>query len=748
MPQAPASPAKIQVSSFTWGDADLRLQFRVGSDGVVRLAALGSAADLATIADEACTDIDGDLTGPLFLPLVEVLVTGSGRNRSGERSIHTAAGSRLLYQGHEESRDGVWSQLRVDLADPDSGLAAQILLRSPDGVGAVQSTVRIANRGVRRLVLESVTSFVISGLVNEATEADEAGEGHDHLAGLDVLWADNDWLAEGRWQRVSLREALVDVDRARHYQDPRSSFQRTSQGSWSTGRHLPMGALVARGGGRVLAWQVESSAGWRWEIGEHSSTAYLALLGPTDCDHQWRQVLEPGDEFTTVPAAVAFGAAPFGSDDDALAAAISELTNYRRALRRPHPEQATLPVIFNDYMNTLMGDPTADKLAPLIDAAAGVGAEVFVIDAGWYDDDAAGWWDSVGEWQESRSRFPDGMAKTTDRIRAAGMVPGLWLEPEVVGLRSPVAARLPEAAFFQRDGIRVVEHGRYQLDLRHPAAVRHLDQVVDRLVADYGVGYFKLDYNINPGPGTDLGGSAGSGLLGHQRAYLAWLDAVLDRHPGLILENCSSGGMRTDYALLARLQLQSTSDQQDPLRYPPIAAAAPAAMLPEQAAVWAYPQPGYDADLNAFTLASALLGRVHLSGYLNRMSAEQRALVAEAVAVYKLIRADIPRSVPFWPLGLPGWTGPWVALGQRAPFATYLTAWRRIGESDSEQTLGVPHLRGHDVTPRTLFPAATATDADLSWDPDRGELTVRLPRPGTARLISLTHRDLGCADAG
>ena len=101
---------------------------------------------------------------------------------------------------------------------------------------------------------------------------------------------------------------------------------------------------------------------------------------------------------------------------------------------------------------------------------------------------------------------------------------------------------------------------------------------------------------------------------------LDWLDAALDRHPGLVIENCSSGGMRTDYALLARLQVQSTSDQQDFLRYPPIAAAAPAAMTPEQAAIWAYPQPEFTDDENAFTLCGAMLGRVHLSGHLDRMS--------------------------------------------------------------------------------------------------------------------------------
>src|SRR5690606_32573638 len=193
-----------------------------------------------------------------------------------------------------------------------------------------------------------------------------------------------------------------------------------------------------------------------------------------------------------------------------------------------------------DYMNTLMGDPTSEKLYPLIDAAAAVGAEYFCIDAGWYDDDGD-WWDSVGEWEPSTTRFPDGgLPAVLDRIRQAGMVPGLWLEPEVIGQRSALAARLPHAAFLQRGGRRILEHGRYLLDLRHPDAVKHLDAVVDRLVGDLGVGYLKLDYNITPGAGTDRDAdSAGAGLLAHNRAHLAWLDDVLRRHPHLLIENCA-----------------------------------------------------------------------------------------------------------------------------------------------------------------------------------------------------------------
>jgi len=372
-----------------------------------------------------------------------------------------------------------------------------------------------------------------------------------------------------------------------------------------------------------------------------------------------------------VPAAVAVSA-------EGLDGALGRLTAYRRAIRRPHPDHRHLPVIFNDYMNTLMGNPTTERLLPLVTAAASVGAEYFCIDAGWYVEPGESWWDTLGAWQPSRTRFSGGLTEVLAHIRNAGMTPGLWLEPEVIGVRSPVAGRLPAEAFFVRRGRRVIENGRYHLDLRHPAAVKHLDEVVDFVVGDLGVGYLKLDYNINGGPGTDAGNvSAGAGLLAHNRAHLEWLDAVLDRYPGLVIENCASGGMRMDYAMLSRLQLQSTSDQQDFLRYPPITAAAPAAVTPEQAATWAYPQPGFSDQEIIFTLCGALLGRIHLSGHLDQMSETQRGLVADAVDVYKRIRADLPGALPFWPLGLPRWTDSWLALGLRTPAAAYVIAWHR-----------------------------------------------------------------------
>ncbi len=192
----------------------------------------------------------------------------------------------------------------------------------------------------------------------------------------------------------------------------------------------------------------------------------------------------------------------------------------------------------------------------------------------------------------------------------------------------------------------------------------------------------------------------------------------------------------------------------DLLRYPVITAAAVAAVTPEQAGIWAYPQPGLGPEQNAFTLCGALLGRIHLSGHIDQMTPGQQALVAEAVGVYKAIRADLAGAVPFWPLGLPRWADSWVALGLRTGDRNYLLVWRRgrhrpagppaascppgrgVPGDPAEASLPVPHLGRAAATAEVLFPGRAR--AQSRWEPARGELIVTLPGAPAACLIRLT----------
>uniref|UniRef100_UPI0033BD418C alpha-galactosidase n=1 Tax=Nonomuraea sp. NPDC004580 TaxID=3154552 RepID=UPI0033BD418C len=720
-------PADV-VETLRWGHSRLALALEIRPDRPVTLRELSPGQAAAPTRTSQ--------------PVVEVLVPGEGRARASQRLSETAVGIRLRYAGADRSSHDGRHELRVRLRDEASELGAELLLESYEGVPAVRASVRVTNLDTAPVPLLAVTSFA-------------AGFHGAPASDLDVLYADSAWLGESRWTRRPLADHLPDLGLEGHGHG-RVAFALTSSGTWSSGRYVPMGGLAERDSGRTWLWQIEHNGPWRWEVGDRLDGVYAALSGPTDLDHQWSHPLAPGESFTTVPVSVAVSA-------DGLTGAAAALTAHRRASRRPHPDRERLPVVFNDYMNTLMGDPTTDKLLPLVDAAAAAGAEVFCVDAGWYDD-GGDWWDSVGEWRPSSTRFPGGIEEVLARIAERGMTAGLWLEPEVIGVRSPMAGKLPDEAFLRRGGVRVAEHGRYHLDLRHPAAVAHLDQVVDRLVTELGVGYFKLDYNINPGAGTDVDAtSAGAGLLAHNRAHLAWLESVLDRHPHLVLENCASGAMRMDYAMLSRLQLQSTSDQQDFLRYPPIAAAAPLSVLPEQAANWAYPQPDMTEEEVVFAMCTGILGRLYLSGNLHLMDERRLALVREGVAVHGRLRPVLPRATACWPLGLPGWDDPWLAFGLRdtahphnarstgaaasaaAPAAgspvddLHVTVWRRPGAPDSA-VLSLPHLRGRDLDTTVAYPEA-AEGWRLAWDPGAAELTVTADvPPPTARILHLRPR--------
>ena len=263
---------------------------------------------------------------------------------------------------------------------------------------------------------------------------------------------------------------------------------------------------------------------------------------------------------------------------------------YRRmACVRASRNNSRCPVIFNDYMNCLWGDPTEQKELPLIAAAGKAGCEYFVIDAGWYAEIKEDWSPTIGSWQPTSSRWPHGLKFVLDQIRRSGMIPGLWLEPEVAGAKSLLAQK-PDSWFFMRHGKRVLKNSRYLLDFRNREVRSYLDEVIARLVNDYGVGYIKMDYNVDSLQGTELNtDSFGQGLLEHNRSHLAWLENILKHYPELVIENCGSGGGRMDYAMLSRLQIQSMTDQENYRKLPAILVGASAAVLPEQLAIWVLP---------------------------------------------------------------------------------------------------------------------------------------------------------------
>ncbi|HHG8771118.1 TPA: glycoside hydrolase family 36 protein [Raoultella planticola] len=640
-------------------------------------------------------------------PLLQIHASGYNQNDHHARK-HTGSepGSSLRYQTHRKSENAMGSKLEIELQGEE--LHACWHLQHFRGLAAARIWCDVFNHSDEPIGLEYVSSLALYAIGSLPWEK----SARLHLP-------HNNWYGEAQWKSNSLAE--LGLEKVNRFSLDRISIENT--GTWSSIGYLPCAAFEDTAAGTTLLWQIEHNGSWQWEIGDYRDQLYLQVSGPTENENHWWKQLAPGDSFTSVPVAIAL--VPGG-----LEVALREITRYRRRILRPSADNTTLPVIFNDYMNCLSGDPTTEKLFPLIDAAAEAGCEYFCIDCGWYSDGE--WWDGVGEWQPSAARFPGGIREPLQYIAAKGMKSGLWLELEVMGIACQLAHTLPDECFFIRHGKRVIDHQRYQLDFRHPLVQAHADRVITRLVEEYGVSYIKMDYNINAGSGTELAAdSPGDGLLQHNRAWLAWLKKTLDCYPQLVIENCGSGGLRMDYALLQQHSIQSVSDQTDYRLMACIAAASASAVTPEQAAIWSYPLREGDREEVIMNMVNSLLLRVHQSGHLAELSDERFALVCEGIALYKTYRQHIPHLEPFWPLGMPSFTSPWLAFGLRNAREAWLAVWRM--ESDQEViTLPLPHVE----TMTCVYPRAEQQCCQPVVQLQT--VNVALPQKMTARLFHLT----------
>ncbi len=660
-------------------------------------------------------------TGNSGFSLVELQVSGIDRagERHGNKYIITAPGYRMKYKDLKDTNNAVGRKLEITCYDEETGLETVSHMQFYSGTSVVRTWTDVNNCGIEKWTIEYVSSFSVTGIEKEGLLSQDEK--------MRIGICHNSWQRELQWQFYSLEQVGLGLSQPADFQHSSKVLGVTNVGNWSAKEYIPMGYLENTETASAMMWQIEHNGSWHWEISDREGHLYLQLSGPSEIESHWSKELEPGESFRSVYCGVC--AVKGGFDE-----AVAEMTRYRRLIRRKNRDNMRLPVIFNDYMNCLWADPTTEKELPLIDAAAEMGCEYFCIDAGWYADGV--WWDWVGEWQESRKRFPNGLREVTDYIRKKGMIPGVWLEIEVMGIKCPMADELPDEWFFVRHGKRVFDRSRYQLDFRVPAVRKHCDEVIDRLVHEYGVGYIKMDYNIEPGIGTEnCSDSFGDGLLEHERAYLAWLDGVFERHPKLIIENCSSGGLRMDYALLSRCSIQSTSDQDDYRRYATIAANAPTAVCPEQAAVWSYPLTSGDKEEVVFNMVNAMLLRVHQSGHLANLDPERKALVKEALDVYKTIRGDIASAVPFYPLGTSSFSDNWTVLGLRTDDRIYLAVWRREGTQNCIIPVGDVF---NDAEARCIYPSFNVDK--FAYDTIKGTLSVCFDNAYTARLFVLEKK--------
>ncbi len=464
-------------------------------------------------------------------------------------------------------------------------------------------------------------------------------------------------------------------------------------GSWSSKEELPQG-LIELANGQFVMFQIESNNSWYYEISDKYKEYYLYLGGANSTYGSWMKKLNVGESYKTVTVALAFG--------DGLNDVISNMTAYRRHIKGVSKPDENLPTIFNEYMHLSWDNPSEENTKKYAPVAQKAGAEYYVIDCGWHDEvDTDIIYHYVGNWQESKRRFPSGVRAITDYIRSLGLKAGLWIEPEVVGFKNQeLIDWYGDECFIQRNGKKVIAMNRLFLDFRHEKVRTRMTEVIRRMVEDYGAEYIKMDYNQDLGVGTDYNSfSLGEGLESSANALYGWVKEITAKFPSVVFEGCSSGGMRMDYKTLSLFPLVSTSDQVDCYKYPRIAGNILSAVVPEQAAVWSYPvgeiggvfltdvtKDWVDANVTedrvALNMINSFLGRMHLASNLSLLDGVHYDLVSEGVAYFNSLTPIKKKASPYFPLGFSDMQSTTVSTGLKFEKVIYLSVYNLGGERE------------------------------------------------------------------
>ena len=491
----------------------------------------------------------------------------------------------------------------------DSRGLVLIVHRKQDGE-AQRVWTEFQNGSDQEVVLEMLASFAL-----EEVKADA------------VYRMQSFWSAEGKLRR----ETICDLHLEPSWNRCATRVERFGNvGSTPVRKYFPFLALEDSESGEVTAIQLYVGASWQMEISVKESELLTVIGGLPDRElGHWMRKVAPGESFSTPQAVIAQGENLYQA--------------CRKLVEAQHPMISSVDdhmgIVFNEYCTT-WGNPTLENLKQIADRLEGKGVQFLVIDCGWYGHGDA-WPQSVGDWDVNPERLPGGLKEAADYIRSKGMIPGLWFELESVG---PTSSHYNDREHLvKRDGLPLTVGGRRFWDMEDPWVVDYLtEKVIGQLKAG-GFGYIKVDYNETMGMGVDGGDSLGDGLQRKVEASRRFFQKIREEIPGIVIENCSSGGHRLTPAFMELVSQASFSDAHETTAIPLIAANLQRVIRPDQSQIWAVMRVTDDDARLQYSLIATMLGRMCLSGDIHNLSDHQWQVVQEAMAFYEKA-ADIIRD--------------------------------------------------------------------------------------------------------
>lgn len=558
----------------------------------------------------------------------------------------------------------------------------------------------------------------------------------------------NKWQAEAQWQKFT--PAQLGLAPATMHFWEKEIYDIRSTGSWSTASYYPLIIAEDSENKRVYFAEIEGSHSWDIKIcscgGYTKPMLYAELTACNEENGGWYYDLKPGESYTAQRAF--FGTVKGGFEE-----AADELNRFKRRDSKIKPAKNMPYVVYNTYMNALWLDQTPEKLIPLIKAAANAGCEIFCIDAGWSQSKDGDTTDYLGDWYQREDIYgKDGLKKIADLIKDEGMMPGIWFEFDAC-ISNVYGYSIDDNAVIKRYND-VVGGKRTFYNMKNQKVRAYLKDRV-REIYNTGFRYIKNDYNKNTGIGCTNnydGDSPAEGLKVNADAFYDFISELYNEFPGLIIENCGSGAMRSDNKMLGNFALQSTSDQELYRNYPSIMMGSMAIMPPEKAGIWSYPYPVtfyekvdfelseeytakmHDTEQTVFNMITAMFGCMYLSGRIDLCDQENFLAIKEGISLYKKNRQHVLSSHPVYPTGMH-------RLNQKECFAfgtisaskMVLAAWN-LDSDDKELYVNLNKWLNKKSRITNIYPSASNVEGKL----DDGGIEIKFKKKNTAVLYEIS----------
>ena len=482
----------------------------------------------------------------------------------------------------------------------------------------VRISCTFENQSKTNCCLEMFESFSLGGL-------------SPYMQGNGTLWLHrvrSVWSQEGRHEAIPVEDLQLEPA-----WDPHAvRCERFGQaGSMPVNRFFPFAAIEDRKNHVFWGAQIAHPASWQMEVyRKDNGLALSGGLADRELGH-WMKNVEPGKNFTTPEAIVSTA---HTDSFDIFTGRLTTAGLVEGFLKAPESEQ-DLPIVFNEYCTT-WGNPSHENICEIVDAIKGKGFKYFVIDCGWYKENGIPWDIGMGDYEVSKELFPGGMEKTVQVIKDAGMVPGIWFEIENVGSASR-AYHLTEH-LLHKDHAVLTTYFRRFWDMQDTWVDEYLTDKVIGTLKKYGFGYMKIDYNETIGIGCDGAESPGEGLRKNMEASVSFIEKIKEEVPGIVLENCASGGHRLEPKLMSVMSMASFSDAHECEEIPIIAANLHRVIHPAQSQIWAVIRQDDSLKRIAYSISNTFLGRMCISGDVTQLAPEKWNLIEQGISFYGKIK--------------------------------------------------------------------------------------------------------------